>query len=332
MILVTEATGTIKRPVIEGSTSAMTDADWTFGGSWPYKPHWYETGDGRLHYVDEGSRDAPPVVLVHGNPTWGYLYRYFIPPLVEAGYRVIVPDLLGAGRSDKPDQPEVYKIRRHAERTEQLLESLDLRDATLVPHDWGLNSLYWAVRHPERLRSLFILNTIAHRRREEIKLPLPIKLFRNRGTGPLLVKRLDVVRRFLLFRFGIVHRDRLTPEIKRAYLVPNPTAASRTGLLIFLREIPTGPSDPVSHFWGELEDGLERHFRDKPVGIAWGMKDAAFTPAVLDELWLGTFPHAVVTRVPDAGHFVQEDAYERVVPALLDHLRNVPPRSGAASA
>ena len=104
--------------------------------------------------------------------------------------------------------------------------------------------------------------------------------------------------------------------------------ASRTGLLIFLREVPTGPSDPVSHFWGELEDGLERHFRDKPVGIAWGMKDAAFTPAVLDELWLGTFPHAVVTRVPDAGHFVQEDAYERVVPVLLDHLRNAPPRSG----
>ena len=120
---------------------------------------------------------------------------------------------------------------------------------------------------------------------------------------------------------ALEHRDRLTPDIKRAYLAPNPTAASRTGVLVFLQEIPTGPSDPISHLRGELEDGLERHFRDKPVGIAWGMKDAAFTPAYL-ELWLGTFPHAVVTRVPDAGHFVQEDAYERVVPALLDHLRN----------
>ncbi len=91
-------------------------------------------------------------------------------------------------------------------------------------------------------------------------------------------------------------------------------------MLIFLREVPIGPSDPVSHFWGELENGLERHFRNRPVSIAWGMKDAAFTPAVLEELWLGTFPHAVVTRVPDAGHFVQEDAYERVVPALLELL------------
>jgi pimeloyl-ACP methyl ester carboxylesterase len=307
----------------------MTD-DWTFGDSWQYEPHWYETADGWLHFVDEGPLDAPAVVLVHGNPTWGYLYRNFIPPLVEAGYRVIVPDLLGAGRSDKPDRPEAYTIRRHAGRTEQLLESLDLRDATLVPHDWGMNSLYWAIKHPERLRGLFILNTVAHRRREEITLPVPIRLFRGRGTGPLLVKRLDIVRRFFLFRFGIEHRDRVTHQIKRAYLAPNPTAASRTGVLVFVREIPTRPSDPISHFWGELEDGLERHFRGKPVGIAWGMKDAAFTPAVLDELWLGTFPDAVVTRVPDAGHFVQEDAHEQVVPALLDHLRRS--SAGAASA
>jgi pimeloyl-ACP methyl ester carboxylesterase len=250
---------------------------------------------------------------------------------VEAGYRVIVLDLLGAGRSDKPDRPEVYTIRRHAERTEQLLESLELRDATLVPHDWGMHSLYWAIQHPERLRGLFILNTIAHRRREQIELPLAIRLFRYPGTGPLLVKRLDVVRRFFLFRFGIEHRDRLTPQIRRAYLAPNPTAASRTGVLMFLREIPTGPSDPVSQFWGELEDGLQHHFRNKPVGIAWGMKDAAFTPAVLDDLWLGTFPRAAVTRVPDAGHFVQEDAHERVVPALLDHLGSADPRGNARS-
>jgi haloalkane dehalogenase len=189
-----------------------------------------------------------------------------------------------------------------------------------------MHSLYWAIEHAERIRSLFILNTIAHRRREEIHLPLAIKLFRSRVTGPLLVKRLDVVRRFFLFKFGIEHRDRVSPDSKRAYLAPNPTAASRAGVLVFLREIPTRPSDAISKFWGELEDGLERLFGDKPVGIAWGMKDAAFTPAVLDELWLGTFPHATVTRVPDAGHFVQEDAYERVVPALLDHLRKARPR------
>src|SRR5437868_4823684 len=102
------------------------DQDWIFGGSWPYTPHWYHTAEGRLHYVDEGPRDGPPVVLMHGNPSWGYIYRNFIPALVKAGYRVIVPDLLGAGRSDKPERPQAYRIRRHALRTEGLLESLDL--------------------------------------------------------------------------------------------------------------------------------------------------------------------------------------------------------------
>jgi haloalkane dehalogenase len=295
--------------------------DWTFGGSWPFTPHWHETDDGRLHYVDEGDATWPAVVLMHGNPSWGYVYRHFIPPLVQAGFRVIVPDLLGAGRSDKPAEAERYLIRRHAARTEQLLESLDLHDVTLVPHDWGMHSLYWAIRHPQRLRGLFILNTIAHRRRGPIELPAAIRIFRAPLLGPLLVQRLDVVRRFFLFKFGIAHRDRITPTIRQAYLAPNPTPASRTGVLRFLREIPTRPGDPVSNFWGEIEDGLALHFRHKPVGMAWGMLDAAFNPTVLDDLWLKTFPHATVTRLADAGHFVQEDAYERVVPALLDHLK-----------
>ncbi len=79
----------------------MVPTDWTFGGTWPYEPQWFDSPDGRLHYVDEGPRDGKPVVMVHGNPTWGYLYRNFIPPLVDAGYRCIVPDHLGFGRSDR---------------------------------------------------------------------------------------------------------------------------------------------------------------------------------------------------------------------------------------
>ena len=183
-----------------------------------------------------------------------------------------------------------------------------------------MHSLYWAIRHPQRVRGLFILNTIAHRRREEIELPAAIRAFRAPVLGPLLVKQLDLVRQFFLFKFGIAHRERITPTIRQAYLWPNPTPASRSGVLQFLREIPTRPSDPASQFWGEIEDGMELHFRSKPVGIAWGMLDAAFGPAVLEQLWLGTFPNAQVTRMSDAGHFVQEDAYERVVPALLQFL------------
>ena len=146
--------------------------DWTFGGTWPYEAKWFESEDGRMHYVDEGPRDGKPVVMVHGNPTWGYLYRNFISGVVEAGYRAIVPDCLGFGRSDKPDEPELYRIPRHATRIEALLESLDLKNATAVVQDWGGPiGLARATRHPERVRSLFLLNTFAHRPPGKVKIP-----------------------------------------------------------------------------------------------------------------------------------------------------------------
>ena len=109
----------------------MSSTDWTFGGSWPYEPRWFDSADGRMHYVDEGRRDGRPVVMVHGNPTWAYLYRNFIGPLTAAGYRAIAIDHLGFGRSEKPDDPALYTIARHVERADALLESLDLseRDA-----------------------------------------------------------------------------------------------------------------------------------------------------------------------------------------------------------
>jgi pimeloyl-ACP methyl ester carboxylesterase len=295
--------------------------DWTFGGAWPYEPRWFDTPDGRMHYVDEGSQQGDPVVMLHGNPTWGFLYRKFIPALVEAGHRAIVPDHLGFGRSEKPDDPELYRIHRHAERLEALLESLDLRDATVVPQDWGGPiGLRWAVRHPERVRSLFILNTFAHRPRDRVKLPVPLRLFRAPGAGELAVKGAHLFVRGFLFRAGVVQRDRLTADVKAAYLAPHPNWKSRTPILVFPREIPSGPEGPVSELCAEVEAGLERHFRSRPVAIAWAMRDIAFTPQILDQAWGGTFPDARVIRLEQAGHYLQEDAHERIVPELLEFL------------
>jgi haloalkane dehalogenase len=141
------------------------------------------------------------------------------------------------------------------------------------------------------------------------------------GVGELMVKRLDLFKRVFLFRAGVVHRERLTPTVKRAYRAPHPTAASRTPILVFPREIPSGPTGAVSDLSAEIEERLERHFRDKPVGIAWAMKDIAFTKEMLERLWLKTFPDAEVLRLTDAGHYLQEDAHERIVPALIAHLR-----------
>ncbi len=296
--------------------------DWTFEGSWPYEPRWFDTPDGRMHYVDEGPREGRPIVMLHGNPTWGYLYRNFIPALVEAGHRAIVPDHLGFGRSDKPDSPELYRISRHADRLEALLESLDLRGAVVVPQDWGGPiGLWWATRHPERVDRLFILNTYAHRPPGDVPLPLPLRLFRTPLLGEVMVKGLDMFKRVFLFRAGVVHRERLTPSVKRAYRAPHPSWSSRTPILVFPREIPSGPRGPVSDLLGQVEQGLHAHFRSKPVEIFWAMKDPAFTRDVLEQLWLGTFPDAKVTRIEDAGHYLQEDAHERIVPALLEFAR-----------
>jgi haloalkane dehalogenase len=253
--------------------------------------------------------------MVHGNPTWGYLWRHFIPPLVEAGFRAIVPDHLGFGRSEKPDDPELYRVPRHAARFEALMESLDLKEATLVPHDWGGPiGLAWAARHPERVCRLAILNTFAHRPQDKVPLPISIKLFRTPGIGEVLVKGLHAFVRGFVFREGVRQ---------------HPNWSSRTPILVFPREIPLGPEGRVSDFLDGVHEGL-RVFKERPVFIAWAMKDIALTPEMLDVLWPPDFPHARILRLPDAGHYLQEDAHEHIVPVLLEFLSGKEQPLGAA--
>ena len=164
-----------------------------------------------MHYIDEGPRDGRPVVLVHGNPTWGFVYRNFVGPLTNAGHRVIVPDHLGFGRSEKPRAASLCTVSRHIARFDALLESLDLHGATVVPQDWGGPiGLSWAVAHPERVERLFILNTFAHRPPWKVPIPLPLRLSRPRKPGEVLVKGLKMFVRGFLFPAGVIHPERLT--------------------------------------------------------------------------------------------------------------------------
>ena len=301
----------------------QTDAtiDWTFGGNWPYQPKWFHSKDGVMHYVDEGPREARPIVMVHGNPTWGYLYRRFIAAVTEAGYRAIVMDHLGFGRSEKPDNPTLYHIEQHGDRCEALLESLDIQDATILVQDWGGPiGLTWAARHPERVRSLAILNTFCHRPKDTVALPIPLKMFRTPGIGELMVKGLHAFVKVFLFKAGLVHPERLSAQDKAAYLAPHPNWGSRTPVLVFPREIPEGPEGRVSNFTASINAELVANFKNKPVLIAWPMKDIAFTPDMLNDFWLSDFPDAEVLRIAEAGHYVQEDAHEILIPALLEFL------------
>lgn len=309
----------------------MSDAiDWTFGGTWPYTPRWFDGADGRMHYVDEGPADGRPLVMVHGNPAWSYLYRNFIGPVAAAGYRAIAFDHLGFGRSEKPGDAALYDLERHIGRAESLLESLQLEDATLLVQDWGGPVGFgWATRHPERIRSLMVLNTFAHRIAMGDKLPLP--MLRLPLLGEVLIKSFDTPKAFALFRFGVVKRARLGPRERAAYLAPHRSWASRTAILEFSRQIPRGVHDRAAATLAAIEGGLPG-LAGKPVSICWGMQDSVLGPELIDELWLPSFPDAEVTRITDAGHFVQEDAHEVIVPELLRLLEREPPTTTEATA
>jgi pimeloyl-ACP methyl ester carboxylesterase len=294
--------------------------DWTFGGTWPFEPRWFDADGGRVHYVDEGPREGTPVVMLHGNPAWSYLYRRFIAELTAAGHRAVALDLLGFGRSDKPDDSAAYSIVRHSGRVRTLLDGLDLRDVCLVVHDWGGPiGLPWAVANEERVARLMILNTFAPTLPGPMGRSLTLRLLRLRGSGELIAKVRGGLTEDFLLGAGTRRRDRLDDDVKRAYRAPYPDAASRTGVLAFPRQVPLSPDTPVAELTRETDAGLKRHFRDRPAHICWGMRDVLFGPDVLD-LWRAALPNAGVTRLEDAGHFVQEDAYEQVIPELLGLL------------
>ena len=334
--------------------------DWTFGGSWPYEPRWFDADGGRIHYVDQGPRDGTPVVMLHGNPAWSYLYRRFIAELTAAGHRAIAIDLLGFGRSDKPDDEAAYSIARHTGRVGPLLDGLDLRDACVVVHDWGGPiGLPWAVANEGRVARLMILNTFAPILPGPMGKGLTLRLLRLRGSGELIAKLRGGLTEDFLLGAGTRRRERLDDHAKAAYRAPyrsaasradrpagkgaidalrpsagsradrpagrgavdalRVAAASRTGVLAFPRQVPLSDDSPVARLTRETEAGLRRHFRDRPVHICWGMRDVLFGPEVLDR-WRDTLPNAGVTSLDGAGHFVQEDAHERVIPELLGLL------------
>jgi pimeloyl-ACP methyl ester carboxylesterase len=300
----------------------VTETDWTFDGTWPYQPRWLQTADGRLHYVDEGDRQAPPIVLLHGNPTWAYLYRNFIPALVAGGYRVIVPDFLGFGRSDKPSDRSLYTAPRHVQRLSLLLDSLDLHEVTVLGQDWGGPlGFAWAGANPDRIAALVVLNTFCHRPTEPVHLMAALRVFRTPIAGELAIKGAHAFVHGFLFRGGVLHRDRITRSVRRAYLAPHPSWSSRTGILEFPRQLPDGPQAPISAWLGDVHDRLVA-LADRPVLIIWAEQDPAFTPQMLEELWLPDFPDAQLLRLPDAGHYLQEDAYELIVPRLLEFLHS----------
>lgn len=289
--------------------------DETFGGSFPFAPHYYSINGFDMHYVDEGMGE--PVVMLHGDPTWSYLYRAFIPTL-SRHYRCIVPDHMGMGKSGVPLEPYPYRLQHHIANLEALLLHLDVQNITLVVHDWGGPAgLGFAVRHPQRIKRLVLLNTWAFAHWPGGPFPRLLDIIRSERGENFVLKRNGYLEPALT---GTTHHtENLTPTVMEAYKAPYPASETRTALLCWSRDIPVQESDPSFADMKRIEERLPQ-FRNIPILIIWGMKDPVLPPSVL-RLWQQLYPQAITHEIEDASHFLQEDAPERVVGYIDEFLK-----------
>ena len=281
---------------------------------YPFEPHYVDIDDGdggslRVHHLDEGPRDAAPVLLMHGEPSWSYLYRHMIPPLVDAGHRVIAPDLVGFGRSDKPTEQADYTYARHVDWMRRVLfDHLDLGDITFFGQDWGgLVGLRLLAAEPDRYARVCIANT-----------GLPT------GHGPpseaflAWQKFSQETKDFPVGAIigGATTTD-LAPEVVAAYDAPFPDDTYKAGARIFPALVPTSTDDPASADNQEAWRVLEAF--DRPFLLAFSDQDAVTKggDAPFRAKVPGAQDHPHVT-IEGGGHFLQEDRGPELAQVLID--------------
>jgi haloalkane dehalogenase len=268
------------------------------------------------HYLDEGN--GTPVVMVHGNPSWSFYYRNLVLALRDS-YRCIVPDHIGCGFSDKPgDDRYAYTLKSRVDDLERLLDTLSITEnITLVVHDWGgMIGMAYAVRHPERIRRLVILNTGAFHLPKEKPFPLGLRICRDTWLGTLLV------RGFNAFSVGAsivgCKRNPMNSELRKLYQLPYDSWQNRIATLRFVQDIPLQPGDRGYDLVSSVADGIGQ-FNNLPILICWGELDFVFDRHFLAE-WRRRFPHAEVHSFADCGHYILEDAKDEVVPLIKRFL------------
>jgi len=282
---------------------------------YPFEGNFIDIDGLKYHYIDEGEGD--PVVMLHGNPTWSFYYRNLISGL-RGTCRTIVPDHIGCGLSDKP-QNYSYTLVNHIANLEVLLEKLQVKNVTLVLHDWGgAIGMGWAVRHPELVKRVVVLNTAAF---ILPFLPFRINICRIPIFGDIAIRAFNAFAGMAVY-MACNKRDRMTPEVKAGYLAPYNSYGNRIATLRFVQDIPMGLSDASYPLVKNIERELWR-FKDTPMLIIWGEKDFCFNKYFLRR-WRKLFPAAKVITIADAGHYVLEDAWERILPSVKDFFESNP--------
>ena len=290
-----------------------------FRDLYDFSSHYLDRGELRYHYLDEGK--GAPIVMLHGNPTWSFLFRDLVRALRQS-YRVVVPDHMGCGLSDKPSPDQYgYRLRDRIADLEALLEALKLqRDLTLVVHDWGgVIGMSYAVRHPDSLARLVVLNTAAFHLPAGKRLPWALRFCRKSRIAAYLILRFNAFA--LAASFAGTARG-LSQKVRKGLIGPYDSRQHRIATLRFVQDIPIEPNDVSYSILSEVEQNLRR-LREIPMLIAWGEKDPVFDLDFLAE-WVRRFPDAEVHRFPEAGHYVVEDSSSRLVPLLKGFLDRHP--------
>ncbi len=285
----------------------------SFRDLYPFAHHFLQTPAGAIHYVDEGPRNAPVLLCVHGNPSWSLLYRHLLTGLSD-GLRCIAIDHLGCGLSDQPGEEDFgYRLADHVANLERLIVELDLRHITLVVHDWGgpIGTLA-ALRHLERLERLVITNTSLF---PATRIPWRINVCRGR-MGSALIRRGNAFARAATHM--AVERS-MTARLRKAYVTPYAGSRSALATWRFVEDIPMDEGHPSRSLVEELGASLER-FEDLPTLLLWGEKDWCFVPTFRDEL-LRRMPWAKSVPLEDAGHYLFEDEPARIQNALSEFIQ-----------
>lgn len=300
----------------------MIPASETFDGTFPFEPRFSDAAGFRMHYVDEGDGEA--IVCLHGEPTWGYLYRRFVPPLSRT-HRVVVPDHMGFGKSETPPDRE-YTLRTHVDNLAALIDELDLHDITFVLQDWGgpIGGAY-ALRHPERVKRLCLMNTT-------LAVPTPgteqltAKLMTSRwfqwiqsavqdGSLEEVLGNLGATVLSVMKRIGFENTGAVDDTWVRAYSAPFPTREACKGAIAFPLDVVSGKA---VQYLTELAPAFPA-LREKPVVLLEGMRDQAIPAEVAIGSFRALYPDAPVVELANAGHFCQEDAPEMLV-ALIQQF------------
>ncbi len=298
-------------------------ADWRT--LYPFASHHLTVDGHRYHYLDEGAGEV--LLCVHGNPTWSFYWRNLILAL-RGRYRIVVPDHLGCGLSDKP-RGYPYCLERHIENLRTLIDRLKLQHVTLVGHDWGgAIGMGAAATMPDNFSRIVLMNTGAFR---STLMPWRIRLCRIPVLGRLAVQGGNAFARAAL-SMATEKPERLTPPVKAGLLAPYDSWSNRRAIFEFVKDIPLSPRHPSYGALLRVEQGLAA-FSKHPVLLIWGMRDWCFSPAFLQR-FIEFFPQAEVREIDDAGHYVVEDAHERIENYVTDFLSRHPilDSSGVSSA